>query len=120
MPRPPRFDYMLQNGLNSWVKGSTMLTAALVRPALFLKYREKDTVEVDLNQLAAEYLLQNVAPDPGKYADMLLLSLEKSMFRTLSFIGIEDYRFTYLFKWQGEIIRRQVNYYFLSRTVKVR
>lgn len=119
MPRPPRFDYMLQNGLNTWVKGSTVLNSVLVKPNLFLKYKEKDIIEVDLNQFTADYLIRNVAPDPGKYADLLLLSLEKGMFRTLSFIGVDDYRFTYLFRLQGEVIRRQVNYYFLSRTRKI-
>ncbi|RYY59057.1 MAG: hypothetical protein EOO05_14505 [Chitinophagaceae bacterium] len=85
-----------------------------------MKYKDGDVIEVDLNQLNPDYLLRNVAPDPGKYADLLLLSLERGMFRTLSFIGIEDYQFTYLFRLQGEVFRRQVNYYFLSRSRPVR
>lgn len=74
----------------------------------------------DLNGLTPEYLLKHVAPDPGKYADTLLLSLEQAMFRTLSFIGIDDYRFLFCFKFHGEVIRRQVNYYFLSRNRAVK
>ncbi|MCG2616959.1 hypothetical protein LZZ85_21865 [Terrimonas sp. NA20] len=73
-------------------------------------------MEVDLNGLTPVYLLKHIASDPAKYADVLFLSLERAMFRTLSFIGVEDYLFSFLFKFQGELIKRQVNYYFLSKT----
>ena len=116
MGRPQRFDYMLQNGLTNWVKDSRQLSAALSKPQHFLRYKENDIIEVDLNLLTPGYQLKYVAPDPIKFVDLLLSALERAMFNTLSFIGIEDYQFLFTFKFQGEVIRRQVNYYFLSRS----